>query len=291
MDPGVIILIFVTTLCVILETSKIIKLINKYGVSGTIQLFLITFIKNVPGGKKLIGKELEKTKKDLNKLLNSKFPKSKHGDFYELPQHGLSRQIIREELLHQLSQEKSVKNQRGHGGIYIKIHNKYNQYLNNPKMIEFIEQNLTIKEESYLYFSHTNALYPFLFPGTRKFDIELISMAADMLHAKEPAGNITSGGSESIFLAMNCWKNYGLKVKGIKYPNIILPITAHPAFNKACHYLNIDIKFIPVNHEYTVDLNKLENAIDSNTICIIASAPCFGYSVVDDVEAICAISS
>ena len=101
--------------------------------------------------------------------------------------------MIVEELSHQLSHENPVQNQRGHGGIYIKIHDKCARYLNNPPMIEFIDQHLTMKEEAYLYFSHTNALYPFLFPGTRKFDIELISIAADTLYAKEPAG-ITSGG-------------------------------------------------------------------------------------------------
>ena len=290
-DPLSITIKFISTLSIIYATSKAIKSIYKHGISKSIELLIITILKTVPGGNKIIQKELEKTKSNLKKLINEKFPKSKHKNFYNLPENGISRETIREELLHQLAQEKSVANQRGHGGIYIKINDKYDKYLNNPKMTDFIDKNLTIKEEAYLYFSHTNCLYPFLFPGIRKFDIELISMAANMLNASEPAGNITSGGQESIFLAMNCWKNYGLKVKGIKKPNIILPITAHPAFNKACHYLDIDIKFIPFNNKtYTVDLKKLKNSIDSNTICIVTSAPCFGYSVIDDIEEICNIA-
>ena len=208
--------------------------------------------------------------------------------------------------------EKKIRTKRGHGGIYVKVAQKYDKYIGSESkdteetktdIIQIIDKFFTMKEEAYLYFGHSNCLYPFLFPGTRKFDLELISMASKLLYAKEPASNITSGGTESIFLAMKCWRNYAEKVKGIGglgsviVPNIVLPTTAHPAFCKSCHYLRIETRFIDcINNADdelfgTADLQKLEAAIDKNTICIVASAPCFPYSVVDDIEGICQIAS
>lgn len=78
-------------------------------------------------------------------------------------------------------------------------------------------------------------------------------------------------------------------------PNVVLCKTAHPAFTKACDYLQIERRFVAMNTDDalfgTMDLDKMEAAIDHNTICIVASAPCYPYSTIDDIEAICAIAS
>ena len=69
---------------------------------------------------------------------------------------------------------------------------------------------------------------------------------------------------------------------------------AHPAFVKALDYLQIEARFVPKNTSDdlfgTMNVDKMESAIDRNTICIVASAPCYPYSVVDDIEAICAVA-
>lgn len=310
-DAFSVILCTLLTILTLYILQKILTNVLKHGFIGSIQLFFISTIKAIPGGKGIIDAELEKVKQDLRREL--KPPSSKHKVYNDLPDKGVDRKLIREELLYQLSQEKKIRTQRGHGGIYVKVNKKYEKYLGKTSddkndeetktdIIDIIDKNLNMKEEAYLYFSHTNCLYPFLFPGTRKFDLELISMAAKMLHAPEPAGNITSGGTESIFLAMKCWRNYAEKVRGIggigssNIPNVVLGITAHPAFCKACHYLQIEARYIDSNTKDnelygTVDLKKLEAAVDQNTICIVGSAPCFPYSVVDDIEAICKIAS
>eukprot|EP01084_Bolivina_argentea_P106236 190167_1 len=125
-------------------------------------------------------------------------------------------------------------------------------------------------------------------------------MASKLFHADDHAVTLSSGGTESIFLAMKCWRSYAEKTRGIgglhnsNIPNVLMPKTAHPAFVKACDLLRMEARFIDT---YThpelygmVDLQKLENAIDKNTICIVGSAPCFPYSVVDDIEGICEIA-
>eukprot|EP01083_Nonionella_stella_P144417 450866_1 len=261
--------------------------------------------KAIHGGGALNLAELEQSRKQLSSALPTH--SSKHDVYHTLPDQGVDRKLIREELLHQLSQELAVIHKRGHGGIYVKVNDKYERYLGGsdekqPDMIDIVAKNFTMKEEAYLYFSHSNTLYPFIFPGIRKFDVELISMVSEMLHAKEPAGTITSGGSESIFLAMKTWRSYGEKVRGIGglgsdvVPNVILSKTAHPAFPKACDYLRIEARYIDFYDDRndgkygTMNLEQLESTIDANTICIVGSAPGFPYSVTDDIEGICRIA-
>jgi len=292
-DAFFVVLCTVFTALMLQSSRKMIAILSKHGVLGTIQLVAILTIKKVPGGQKLIESELEKTRRDLQREL--KPSPSKHAVHRQIPQKGVGRQLIREELLFQLSLEQKVRAQRGHGGIYVNVAAKYNKYLASRTEADSAwMSNLSVKEETYLLFSHSNTLYPFLFPGTRKFDTELIAMASDLLGAKEPAGTITAGGTESIFLAMKCWRSYGEKTKGITAPNVVLCVTAHPAFVKAAHYLRIEAKFVGIRTDDecygTVDLSKMSAAIDDDTICLVGSAPCFPYSVVDDIEGICAIA-
>lgn len=80
---------------------------------------------------------------------------------------------------------------------------------------------------------------------------------------------MTSGGTESIILACKAYRDYGREVKGIKNPEMLVPITAHAAFDKAAQYFKIRVRVIPVDPEtYTVDLKAMKRAITSNTIMV-----------------------
>ena len=77
--------------------------------------------------------------------------------------------------------------------MYVAVHEKYDKFAaeseeERQRITAVIDSTLSVKEEAYLYFSHTNTLYPMLFPGIRKFDLEIISMVSSMLYAPEPAG-------------------------------------------------------------------------------------------------------
>lgn len=80
---------------------------------------------------------------------------------------------------------------------------------------------------------------------------------------------MTSGGTESILLACKTYRDYAREIKGIKKPEMVLPITAHSAFDKAAQYLNIKIRSIPVDpHSYTVSIKEMKKAITRNTIMV-----------------------
>ena len=75
-------------------------------------------------------------------------------------------------------------------------------------------------------------------------------------------GLVTSGGTESIGLACLAARNHAMD-RGVKWPELIMPTTAHSAFDKACHYFRIKLVRIPVDPvTYRVDLKKVESAIN-----------------------------
>ena len=100
-------------------------------------------------------------------------------------------------------------------------------------------------------------------------------------------GCVTSGGTESIILAMKAYRDYARDVKGIENPNVIVPITAHAAFDKAAAMLDIQIKHVPMDPETCrVDLGKMKRMINGSTCLLVRSAPQFPHGSVDDIEGI-----
>lgn len=141
-----------------------------------------------------------------------------------------------------------------------------------------------IREAFNLYY-YENALNPYAFPSLRIMENEVISMAADLLGGGENAtGSINSGGSESIFLAVQSAREWAKEHHHVtETPEIILPASAHPAFQKACHYLNVKPVVVPVGADFRVDLSEAWKAITPNTIAIVGSAPSFPHGVIDNI--------
>jgi len=80
---------------------------------------------------------------------------------------------------------------------------------------------------------------------------------------------VTSGGTESIILAVKAYRDYAMQERSIQYPEILVPVTAHAAFDKAAQLLNMKIKHVPINLETCqVDLVKMKKMITSNT-CMV----------------------
>lgn len=80
---------------------------------------------------------------------------------------------------------------------------------------------------------------------------------------------MSTGGTESILLACKAYRDYARETKGIKKPEMVIPITAHSAFDKAAQYLKIKVRLVPVNpHSYTVSIKDMEKAISGNTIMV-----------------------
>jgi len=141
-----------------------------------------------------------------------------------------------------------------------------------------------VQKEAYTLFMSENGLGPMAFPSLKRMEDEVISMGLSLLHAPEgAAGNITSGGTDSITMAMKTARDYARKEKGVKgTPNIVLPRSAHPAFDKAAKVMEIEIRRVPLK-DYLADAEAMGEAADGNTIMIVGSAPCFPYGLIDPI--------
>ena len=143
-------------------------------------------------------------------------------------------------------------------------------------------------------FSHVNVLQVDLCPSMSKFESEIVSMTAAMLNADavkainpgdEVCGSVTFGGSESIMMAMKVYRDRARVENNITEPEVILPITAHPAFHKAGEYFKIKMVLAPVSDsDFRVIPEELEKLINSNTVAIVASAGNYPYGLIDPLD-------
>merc|ERR1711871_905997 len=95
----------------------------------------------------------------------------------------------------------------------------------------------------------------------------------------------TSGGTESILMATKAHREWGRREKGITRPEMIIPETAHAAFDKAAETLNIRLIKLPVSRKsFTIDPALVASRITGNTILIVGSAPNFPNGTIDPIE-------
>ena len=105
-----------------------------------------------------------------------------------------------------------------------------------------------VAQEAYDLFFAENGLNPTAFPSLRKFETDVVAMVASLLGSDGTiVGNMTSGGTESILMAVKAARDYGRKFRPeISAPEMILPVTAHPAFDKAAHYFDVHVVRSPI---------------------------------------------
>ncbi|MFI5396359.1 MAG: pyridoxal phosphate-dependent decarboxylase family protein [Candidatus Binatia bacterium] len=144
-------------------------------------------------------------------------------------------------------------------------------------------------KQAYMMYLTENALDPTVFPSTLRFETEVIAIAAS--HLKGDAnvvGNFTSGGTESIMLAVKTARDYArAKHPEITRPEMVLPETAHAAFQKAGHFLDVKPVLAPVDPTtFRADVAAMRGAITPNTILLVGSAVSYAHGVVDPIREI-----
>ena len=138
---------------------------------------------------------------------------------------------------------------------------------------------------------HENYLNPFAFPSLLRMEREVVAMGADLVHGNPRGGKLTSGGTESLFLAVQVARDHARGARGITEPAIVVPETAHPAFAKACHYLDVTEVRVPVAADGRADVDATADALDERTALVVGSAPCYPYGVVDPVPELAALAA
>ena len=241
-------------------------------VPGWLARPLERFARQMPVVRGRLARELESMVQGLEpelKPYRGEFP-----TFKALPQEGVPRQEVLS-ILRQIGQREQDRWQKGYvsGAVYH----------GDPQYIEFLNQ-------VYAIYSQANPLHADLWPSIAKFEAEIVAMAAGMLGAgkgennDQVCGTVTSGGTESILLAMKTYRDWARAERGVKKPELILPETAHAAFDKACRYFNIRPRLIPVDEGFRAQVEAARQALSRNTIAIVGSAPAFPHGTIDPIE-------
>lgn len=142
-----------------------------------------------------------------------------------------------------------------------------------------------VARHAFLRFWDANAMYRRYFPSIERMERELIAMTAGLLNAPPGFGGaVTSGGSESILLAVKAARD-AVRARSAPDANVlVLCQTAHPAFWKAAEFLGLEVREIPLDSSLRIDMEVFEAALDSDVVLAVASAPSFVLGTIDPVE-------
>jgi sphinganine-1-phosphate aldolase len=157
-------------------------------------------------------------------------------------------------------------------------------YHGDPGHIDFLNR-------AYGLHSQSNPLHADLWPSTVRFEAEIVAMTAHMLHGDTAVGTVTSGGTESILLAMKAYRDYARHKRGIRRPEMVVPVTAHAAFDKAAEYFGITLVRVPVDAAFRADVGAVARALTRHTAVVVASAPSFPHGAIDPVADLAALAS
>lgn len=154
---------------------------------------------------------------------------------------------------------------------------------------EDVDAVLAEANQLYLY---ENALNPFRFPSVRQMEVDVVGIALSLLHAPDAAdGCMTSGGTESILMAMKTARERARAERGVESPTIVAPHSAHPAFAKAAHYLRMELVQIPLRDDLRADPKAAARLVDDRTAVVVGSAPCYPFGVVDPIPELAALAA
>ncbi len=151
---------------------------------------------------------------------------------------------------------------------------------------------LAVAEEAYRRFSGENALSTDAFPSLKHIQAEVVAMAGVWLGATpSSAGFMTSGGTESILMAVKAARDRLLAERQIRQPNMVMPTSAHAAFAKAGAYFGVEVRRVAVGSDWRADVAAMQSRVDKNTVLIVGSAPQYPQGVVDDIVGIAKIAT
>jgi glutamate/tyrosine decarboxylase-like PLP-dependent enzyme len=151
---------------------------------------------------------------------------------------------------------------------------------------------LRLLQDAYTMFFSENGLSPLAFPSLRRFEAEVVSMTASMLGGGDEAvGTLTSGGSESILLAVKTARDRARAERpDLRDPEMVLPVTVHPAFEKAAHYFGVRAIHVPVDERFQADLDAVRRALTERTVLVVGSAPAYPHGIIDPIPEMAALA-
>ena len=139
-------------------------------------------------------------------------------------------------------------------------------------------------------FLHDNALNTLAFPSLGEIQAEVVGITADLVHGPSAAGFLTSGGTESILMAVKAARERARRDRGVTEPELVLPVSAHAAFHKAADYFGLTVRRVPVRDDWRADVDAAAELVGPNTALVVGSAPQYPQGVVDPIPELAALA-
>jgi sphinganine-1-phosphate aldolase len=196
-----------------------------------------------------------------------------------MPQHGLPRQEVMQQLL---SMKKDDQDWRG-GRVFSLVYSAGNE------VHELLQDALSL-------YSAENGLNVLAFPSIGIMQHDIVSNTATLLGADDPAGGgavegyLTSGGTESLLQAVKTARDVARHDRGIARPQVVLAESAHAAFTKAADYFDVELVRVPVGPDFRAEVGAMADACTDDTIMVVGSAPTYPHGVVDPIADIAALA-
>ncbi len=151
-----------------------------------------------------------------------------------------------------------------------------------------------LAREAYGRFLTENALYVNFYPSINRMEKEVVRAVADLVQGGPMVtGSVTSGGTESIILAVKTARDWAhVHRPEVTAPEMILPVSAHPAFHKAAHYLGVVPVVTPMDlATFRADIDAVRDAVTERTVLVVGSAPTYSHGVVDPIPELARIAA
>lgn len=149
-----------------------------------------------------------------------------------------------------------------------------------------------VAERAAAMYLHENALNTKAFPSLARIQSDVVSWTASLLHGPDTAaGFMTSGGTESIQVAVLAARERAKVERGVTRPEMIVSDTTHAAFHKSAHMYGIDVHKVPCRADFTADVDAMARHLNDNTVLVVASAPQYPHGVIDPVSAIAELAA
>ena len=154
------------------------------------------------------------------------------------------------------------------------------------------EDVMTLANAAYAKFASDNALNVDAFPSLARIQSEVVDVVRGWTAAgPNAAGSMTTGGTESLLLAVKAARDRARHERGVDNPNAVLASTAHAALEKGCAYFGVESRRITVGADWRADPEAMAAAIDADTALVVASAPGYPQGVIDPVPEIAALAA
>jgi glutamate/tyrosine decarboxylase-like PLP-dependent enzyme len=153
------------------------------------------------------------------------------------------------------------------------------------------EAHEELMHRAHALYASTNLLNPMAFKSLKQMESELVEMTGRLFHCAGAVGTVTSGGTESILCAVAAYRDRARRERPwIRRPELVVPMTIHPAFDKAAHYFGVRLIKIPVGDDLRADVRAMERAIGRRTIGLVGSAPQYPHGVIDPIAELGALA-